>query len=313
MSGPIVRWLHRHDPEWNALHKAIKVAVAVTVGLAIGTLVSATASSACSPRSAGSRCCCSPTSPAAVGPAGRVRRTGPDRRGVDRAGHPGLRHCLARRWAWPSSASSCCSPGCSAPRRPAATRAALLAFILPVTVPGTAADIPARLGGWASRWRWRCRWRSWSGRRAITTGCGRGRRRPARALASQFGARGTPAGQPPAGQPTVDRAPKQAILALRQQFRSTTYRPVGLDHRQSAADATAGPAGVAASGDRTGFRRTPTGWPESTTNCVSACAEVLDAGADVLADRAPSDLCHQATTGRRCRTLDRHRAKSAPS
>ena len=39
MSGPIVRWLHRHDPEWNALHKAIKVAGAVTVGLAIGTLI----------------------------------------------------------------------------------------------------------------------------------------------------------------------------------------------------------------------------------------------------------------------------------
>ena len=37
MSGPIVRWLRRHDPEWYALHKAIKVAFAVTVGLAIGT------------------------------------------------------------------------------------------------------------------------------------------------------------------------------------------------------------------------------------------------------------------------------------
>ena len=35
----IVRWFQRHDPEWYALHKAIKVAVAVTVGLAIGTLI----------------------------------------------------------------------------------------------------------------------------------------------------------------------------------------------------------------------------------------------------------------------------------
>src|SRR6478609_2414626 len=35
----IVRWFHRHDPEWNALHKAIKVAIAVTIGLAIGTLL----------------------------------------------------------------------------------------------------------------------------------------------------------------------------------------------------------------------------------------------------------------------------------
>ena len=37
MSGPIVRWLRRHDPEWYALQKAAKVAIAVTVGLAIGT------------------------------------------------------------------------------------------------------------------------------------------------------------------------------------------------------------------------------------------------------------------------------------
>ena len=37
--APILSWLRRHDPELNALHKAIKVAIVVTVGLAIGTLV----------------------------------------------------------------------------------------------------------------------------------------------------------------------------------------------------------------------------------------------------------------------------------
>jgi len=39
MSGSIVHRLRRHDPEWNALHKAIKVAVAVTTGLAIDTAI----------------------------------------------------------------------------------------------------------------------------------------------------------------------------------------------------------------------------------------------------------------------------------
>jgi len=39
MSSPIVRWLRRHDPEWYALHKAIKVSVVVTTGVAFGTLL----------------------------------------------------------------------------------------------------------------------------------------------------------------------------------------------------------------------------------------------------------------------------------
>ena len=39
MSGSIVHRPRRHDPEWNALRQAIKVAVAVTTGLAIDTTV----------------------------------------------------------------------------------------------------------------------------------------------------------------------------------------------------------------------------------------------------------------------------------
>ena len=170
MSGPIVRWLHRHDPEWYALHKAVKVAIAVTVGLAVGT---ATGNGQLSLF-------------ASFGgvalllfadfPGSSVTRLG-SYIGLTVTGAVLITlGTLASSIAWLAVLGMAIVgflvlfSGVLSAAIAGATRASLLTFILPVTVIGSPGDIP---------WRWPCHWRSWSGRRAITTNCGRVLPRPA--------------------------------------------------------------------------------------------------------------------------------------
>ena len=135
-----------------------------------------------------------------------------------------------------------------------ATRAALLAFILPVSLPGTAADIPARLAGW--------------GMAAVLAvplailvwpprDHDRLRVRAADACAAMSAVAGALGNAPRSGS---ERRPGRsgAFAAVdRRALRSGDSRvatavsqhdlPAGRpDHRQSAADAAAGSAGVAA-------------------------------------------------------------------
>jgi len=233
MSGPIFRRLRRHDPEWYALQKAIKVAFAVTTGLAIGTLIGNSQLSLF----------------ASFGgvafllfadfPGGRSARFG---------AYVGLAvigvvlivlGTLVSGQPWSAVLGMVVVgflvlfAGVFSAAAAGATRALLLAFILPATVPATAAEIPARLAGWGLAavlavpvavllWppsdhnKLRAR-----GADACT------------ALARQLIIRSTtgPDPGPHTGDDpteTGEAATQLAIIALRQQFRSTTYRPVGL-------------------------------------------------------------------------------------
>ena len=319
MSGPIVRWLHRHDPEWNALHKAIKVAVAVTVGLAIGTLIIGNSQFSTFASFGGVALLLF-----AEFPGGRSARLG---------AFVGLAligallivlGTLASVVAWLAVAGMAVVgfivlfAGLFSAAAAGATRAALLAFILPVSLPGTAADIPARLGGWAlavvlavplailvwpPRDHDRLRFRA-------AAACA--------AMSDQLLARsGTLADPGPSGDPggrarslqLIDEHSEAAILALRQQFRSTIYRPVGL---------TTGSRMLMQLPDRLSWLRSvidriprgdTDGWPEPTKQLVVACADVLGAGAEVLAagSHRPTVAARQRLTVA-MQDLDRHRA-----
>ncbi len=310
MSGSIVRWLHRHDPEWNALHKAIKVSIAVTVGLAIGTAIGNGQLSLF----------------ASFGgvalllfadfPGSRISRLGAYI-GLIAVGAVLITlGTLASNVAWLAVLGMAVVgflvlfAGVLSAAIAGATRAVLLAFILPVTVIGSAADILSRLAGWgiAAALALPLAILAWPPRdhdklrERASQACA--------ALAGQLHAQtsvsGARTGEPPIG--AVDT--HAAILALRQQFRSTTCRPVGL---------TTGSRMLMQLPDRLEWLRAvadrvprppPHGWPSATTDLLEGCAEVLRACAEVLADPA-----HRPTSTTRARlatslrNLDQHRAK----
>ena len=313
MAGPIVRWLHRHDPEWYALQKAVKVSIAVTIGLAIGT---ATGNGQMS------------LFASFGGVALLLFADFPGGRGARFGAYIGLVvvgavlitvGTLASGTAWLAVTGMAVVgflvlfAGVLSSAFASATRAVLLAFILPVTVLGTAADIPSRLAGWGisavlaiplAILVWPPRDHDKLRARAADA-CA--------ALARQLHAPASPTSDPPAG--ATDHPPDRlaashaAILALRQQFRSSTCRPVGL---------TTGSRVLMQLPDRLEWLRAvadripsrPAGWPPATADLLGGCAEVLQASADVLADPA-----HRPTYATRARlatalrSLDRHRAK----
>src|SRR5664279_4479654 len=142
--APILSWLRRHDPELNALHKAIKVAIVVTVGLVIGnpnlSLFASFGGVA--------------FLLFADFPGNRVARFGAYLILAVVGAALITLGTLASAVAWTAVVGMLIVgflvlfSGILSAASAAGTRAALLAFILPVTVPGTAADIPARLAGW---------------------------------------------------------------------------------------------------------------------------------------------------------------------
>ncbi len=313
MSGPIVRWLHRHDPQWYALHKAIKVSIAVTVGLAIGT---ATGNGQLSLF-------------ASFGgvalllfadfPGSRMSRLGAYV-GLIAVGTVLITlGTLASGVAWLAVLGMAIVgflvlfSGVLSAAIAGATRAVLLAFILPVTVIGSAADILPRLAGWAiaaalalplAILTWPPRDHDKLRERAAQACAALARQLGTQTSTAVVNADGT--GDPP------NRAADThaAILALRQQFRSSTCRPVGL---------TTGSRILMQLPDRLEWLRAvadrvppppPHGWPQSTTDLLDGCAEVLQACAEVLVDPA-----HRPTYATRARlatslrSLDRHRAK----
>lgn len=321
MSGPIVRWLRRHDPEWTALHKAIKVAVVVTAGLAIGTLLIGDAQLS--------------LFASFGGVAFLLFADFPGSRSARLGAYLGLAvvgavlislGTLASGTAWLAVAGMAgigflvLFGGVLSAAAAGATRAALLAFILPVTVPGTVTDIPARLGGWgiaavlaipAATLVWPPRDHDKLRARA-SEACA--------ALARQLTARCAP---PPDAAParpgttaddhraaTVDDRTEQAIMALRRQFRSTSCRPVGL---------TTGSRLLMQLTDRLEWLRAvadriPTGtsdrWSGRTRDLVTSCAAVLQTSADVL-----STASHRPTYDSRrrlataLREVEHHRAQ----
>ncbi|HEY5116163.1 MAG TPA: FUSC family protein, partial [Nakamurella sp.] len=317
--APIVSWLRRHDPELNALHKAIKVAIVVTVGLAIGTLVIGNPNLS--------------LFASFGGVAFLLFADFPGNKGARFGAYLILTAVgavlitlgtLASAVAWTAVLGMLIVgflvlfSGVLSAASAAGTRAALLTFILPVTVPGTAADIPARLGGWGIAAAlaipvgvllWPPRDHDALRARAADACRALGRQVASRAGDRDENAKGN--GIEPAGSPAdVDAASAQAIVTLRQQFRGTTFRPVGL---------TTGSRLLVQLIDRLEWLRAvvarlPTGtsdeWPATARELVRACAAVLDASATALdthGERPAFEHRQQLATA--LRNLDRARAQ----
>ncbi|HYN71413.1 MAG TPA: FUSC family protein, partial [Nakamurella sp.] len=286
--APILSWLRRHDPELNALHKAIKVAIVVTAGLAIGTLVIGNPNLSLFASFGGVAFLLF-----ADFPGNRFARFGAYLVLTIVGALLITLGTLASAVAWTAVVGMLIVgflvlfSGVLSAASAAGTRAALLTFILPVTVPGTAADIPARLAGWGI-----------AAALAIPVGvllwpprdhdALRARAADAcRALGRQIASRAAiadnqPADYPPDSPADADAASGQAIMALRQQFRGTTFRPVGL---------TTGSRLLVQLIDRLEWlkaviARLPTGtadeWPAAARDLVQACAAVLDSSATAL-------------------------------
>ncbi len=284
MAAPILRWLRRHDPELNALHKAVKVAVVVTAGLAIGTLVIG------NPQLS--------LFASFGGVALLLFADFPGNRGTRFGAYLMLTvvgavlialGTLASAVAWMAVLGMAVVgflvlfAGVLSAAAAAATRASLLAFILPVTAPATAAEMPARLAGWgiaaamaipAAVLLWPPRDHNALRARAADA---------CRALGRQIATRAAAATAPGAESTAdADAESARAIMALRQQFRSTTFRPVGL---------TTGSRLLMELIDRLEWltavtARIPTGtadeWPVPARDLVQACGAVLDACATTL-------------------------------
>ena len=164
-----------------------------------------------------------------------------------------------------------------------ATRAALLTFILPVTIPATAAEIPARLGGWALAAAltvpvavlvWPPRDHD-ALRAKAAEAC--------RALAEQLATAITAGSDAEPDVAVRADAAARAVAALGAEFRNVAFRPVGLTTgsrlltqlidqldwlRSLAAEVPVAPAN---------------GRPESAQRLLVACVSVLDACATTVA------------------------------
>ncbi len=320
MSDPIIGWLRRHDPEWYALRKAVKVAVVVTIGVAIGSYL-------------GNGQLTLFASFGGVAlllfadfPGGRSARLGAYI-GLVLVG--AVLICLgtlASNTPWLAVTGMAVAgfvilfAGVLSAAAAGATRAALLTFILPVTVPGTATDMVFRLGGWflAAAMAVPVAILVWppADHRKL-------RRRGAEAcaaLAAQLTTRvngdtnapkaDTEAPEAHTEAPDADAAAQRAIIGLRRQFRSTTCRPVGL---------TSGSRVLMQLTDRLEWLhsvalRIPAGsrnhWPSHTVELVGSCAAVLTASGQVLAsaDSRPGHQARQVLAGA-LRELEHHRAR----
>jgi uncharacterized membrane protein YccC len=313
----IVRWFQRHDPEWYALHKAIKVAVAVTVGLAIGTLIGNPQLSLFASFGGVAMLLF------ADFPGGQSARLGAYLALFVMGAVLIVLGTLASTVAWLAVLGMAVVgfgvlfSGVLSAASAAATRALLLTFILPVTIPATLADVPARLGGWsiaailaipAAVLVWPPREHDKLRARAAEA-CA--------ALAQLLKERASPDTTADAPDPVdtaaaraTDASTQEAIEALRHQFRSTTFRPVGL---------TTGSRLLMQLPDRLEWlravaQRIPAGtadpWPPRAVELVRCCGAVLQSSADVLATAAhrPTYETRQRLTGA-MRELDQLRAQ----
>lgn len=226
MARGIVGWMRAHDPEGNAGHKAIKVAIAVTTGVAAGTVVGNSQMTLFA---------------SFGGIAMLLFADFPGTRGARLGAYLGLYAAgllliavgtAMSHVAWVAVAGMAVIgflilfSGVLSAALAGASRAALLAFILPVMVPVPLADIPARWAGWTLAsalaipmavflWPPQDHQRL---RTAASAACA--------ALAGQLAA--WSAGADPAALRGAHEAAGSAIADLRTQFRRSNVRPVGL-------------------------------------------------------------------------------------
>lgn len=282
MARGIVGWLQAHDPEGNAGHKAVKVAIAVTVGLAIGTAIGNPQMSLFA---------------SFGGIAMLLFADFPGSRGARLGAYLALYAAglllialgtVMSHVAWVAVTGMALFgflilfTGVLSAALAGASRAALLAFILPVMVPVPVADIPARWAGWTLAsllaipmavflWPPRDHQRL---RAAAATACA--------ALADQLAA--WSAGLDATGMRGAHDTAGAAIVDLRTQFRRTNVRPVGL---------TAGSRQLMRLPDRLEWLHTVVDRLPSTERTdlqrtvADACVATLRAAQDVLA-QAPA-------------------------
>ncbi len=306
MAGPFVGWLRRHDPEFDALHKAVKVAIAVTVGVAVGTA----SGNGQITLFAGFG-----------GVAFLLFADFPGNRSARLGGYLGLYvvgalliclGTLASNIPWLAVVGMAVFgfvilfSGLLSSAVAAASRAALLSFILPVTVPGTTTDMVFRLVGW-----------SVAALLSIPLAVvvwppadhHKLRRRGAEAcaaLAAQLTAR---ADRDIDRTPAADDAAREGIVALRRQFRSTTFRPVGLTSGSrllmQLTDRLEWLSSVARRIPMTAAER----WPAHTVELVTSCADVLRAAAGVLSSGTRPTHASRQALSQALRELEHHRAR----
>jgi len=326
MAGRASAWLSRHDPELNSLHKAIKVAGAVTVGLAVGTLIGNPALSLFA--SFGSVALLL----FADFPGSRSARLGaylllvPIGALLIVLGTLLSSNAVLAVVGMAVVGFVVLFAGVLSAATAAAGRAALLTYILPVTVPGPIADIAPRLAGWciaaalavpAAVFLWPPRDHDALRARAADA---------CRAIADQLMAKVADTGagdkrDPATGNSATDHSATDygarasaAIAALRKQFRSSEFRPVGL---------TTGSRLLVQLVDRLGWLRSvvlriPDGsaadWPAWNRDLVTTCAGVLADAAQTMpvAGRRPSFTTRQQL-GNALRDLERYRRQAIES
>ncbi len=278
MAGGIVGWMRAHDPENEAMAKAVKLAVVVTVGLAIGTALGNAQMSLFA---------------SFGGVALLLFADFPGNRTARLGAYLGLAvvgallialGTLMSPVAWLAIAGMAAVGfivlfcGVLSAAMAGATRAALLTFILPVMVPVPASEIPSRWAGWAL-----------AAALAVPAAVyllpprdhDRLRRSAAAACAALADQLDAYASSDRAG--TLDdrrRASAATVTALRTQFSRTNVRPVSL---------TAGSRQLMRLTDRLEWLRTvierlPAEPPTSADHrtVVAGCADALRSAAAVL-------------------------------
>ncbi|WP_426595118.1 FUSC family protein [Cellulomonas sp. McL0617] len=272
-------WLHRHDPEGYALHRAIRVALLTMVVLTITDVL------------------IGDTEVTTFGVFGTFAL-------LLFADFPGNRsqrlvsYCslfvvgaalicvatLASGSVWLATVSMLVVgtlvvfAGATSAAIASASRALLLLYVLPITVPGDAAGIPPRLVGWAVAaalcipaalllWPPQEHDRLREGSTAVASGLGR-------RLGSLVGG------------PRVDETAVAAAFAdLRRALRATTYRPVTLTTGSRLLLRLADELEWLHQLVRVSDPAAVAGWPPWTRAVVASCARVLQASGEVLGPR----------------------------
>jgi uncharacterized membrane protein YccC len=163
-------------------------------------------------------------------------------------------------------------------------RSALLLFILPVTLPGTAADIGPRLAGWGiavaccipvAMLAWPPTDRDLLRRNAAET-C----RASATLITARLAGHGAPGDD-------LCQAMMTALTRLRDAFRGSTFRPVALTSGSRALIRVVDDLEWLCAGVLTLDAAELPGWPDLAQDTARAAATVLEASADLLAARQP--------------------------